>query len=102
MINACDAGREGELIFTHIYETSEVDKPVDRLWINSMTKQAIRDGFESLRPSDQVEPLRDAARSRSEADWLVGMNATRAATVRAWLGRPASSRSAGSRRRRSR
>src|SRR5215210_7102887 len=82
VINACDAGREGELIFTHIYETSEVDKPVDRLWINSMTKQAIRDGFESLRPSDQVEPLRDAARSRSEADWLVGMNATRAATVR--------------------
>src|SRR5215210_2165349 len=82
VINACDAGREGELIFTHIYETSEVDKPVDRLWINSMTKQAIRDGFESLRPSDQLEPLRDAARSRSEADWLVGMNATRAATTR--------------------
>jgi DNA topoisomerase III len=82
VINACDAGREGELIFTHIYETAEVDKPVDRLWINSMTKQAIRDGFERLRPSDQVEPLRDAARSRSEADWLVGMNATRAATVR--------------------
>src|SRR5918998_1833058 len=82
VINACDAGREGELIFTHIYETSGVDKPVDRLWINSMTKQAIRDGFEKLRPSDTVEPLRDAARSRSEADWLVGMNATRAATVR--------------------
>jgi len=82
VINACDAGREGELIFTHIYETSETDKPVDRLWINSMTKQAIREGFERLRPSNQVEPLRDAARSRSEADWLVGMNATRAATVR--------------------
>ncbi|HEX7255373.1 MAG TPA: DNA topoisomerase 3 [Gaiellaceae bacterium] len=82
VINACDAGREGELIFTHIYETSGVDKPVDRLWINSMTKAAIRDGFERLRPSTQVEPLRDAARSRSEADWLVGMNATRAATVR--------------------
>jgi DNA topoisomerase-3 len=82
VINACDAGREGELIFTHIYETASVHKPVDRLWINSMTKQAIRDGFERLRPSDQVEPLRDAARSRSEADWLVGMNATRAATVR--------------------
>jgi DNA topoisomerase III len=82
VINACDAGREGELIFTHIYETSGVDKPVDRLWINSMTKQAIREGFEKLRPSDQLEPLRDAARSRSEADWLVGMNATRAATTR--------------------
>ena len=82
VVNACDAGREGELIFTHIYETSETDKPVDRLWINSMTKAAIRDGFEKLRPADQLEPLRDAARSRSEADWLVGMNATRAATTR--------------------
>ncbi len=82
IINACDAGREGELIFTHIYDTSEVDKPIDRLWINSMTKQAIRDGFEQLRPAEQVVPLREAARSRSEADWLVGMNATRAATVR--------------------
>jgi DNA topoisomerase-3 len=82
VVNACDAGREGELIFTHIYETAGVDKPVDRLWINSMTKAAIRDGFERLRPGDQLEPLRDAARSRSEADWLVGMNATRAATTR--------------------
>jgi DNA topoisomerase III len=82
VINACDAGREGELIFTHIYETAGVDKPVDRLWINSMTKQAIREGFERLRPAEQLEPLRDAARSRSEADWLVGMNATRAATTR--------------------
>jgi DNA topoisomerase III len=82
IVNACDAGREGELIFTHIYETSGVEKPIDRLWINSMTKQAIRDGFEGLRPAEQVVPLREAARSRSEADWLVGMNATRAATVR--------------------
>jgi DNA topoisomerase III len=82
VVNACDAGREGELIFTHIYETSETDKPVERLWINSMTKAAIRDGFEGLRPAEQLEPLRDAARSRSEADWLVGMNATRAATTR--------------------
>src|SRR5215216_5810869 len=88
VINACDAGREGELIFTHVYETSGVDKPVDRLWISSMTKQAIREGFESLRPGKQLEPLREAARSRSEADWLVGMNATRAATIRgrAWVG----------------
>ncbi|HET9323897.1 MAG TPA: DNA topoisomerase 3 [Gaiellaceae bacterium] len=82
VVNACDAGREGELIFTHIYETSGIDKPVDRLWINSMTKAAIREGFEGLRPAEQLEPLRDAARSRSEADWLVGMNATRAATTR--------------------
>src|ERR671922_1663324 len=82
VVNACDAGREGELIFTHIYETSGVDKPVDRLWINSMTKAAIREGFEKLRPAAQLERLRDAARSRSEADWLVGMNATRAATTR--------------------
>src|SRR5829696_1154404 len=82
VVNACDAGREGELIFTHIYETSETGKPVDRLWINSMTKAAIRDGFEKLRPADQLEPLRDAARLRWEADWLVGMNATRAATTR--------------------
>src|ERR671911_530783 len=82
VVNACDAGREGELIFTHIYETSRTGKPGDRLWINSMTKAAIRDGFEKLRPADQLEPLRDAARSRSEADWLVGINATRAATTR--------------------
>jgi DNA topoisomerase III len=88
VINACDAGREGELIFTHVYDTSGVDKPVERLWISSMTKQAIREGFEKLRPDGQLEPLREAARSRSEADWLVGMNATRAATIRgrAWVG----------------
>jgi len=88
IVNACDAGREGELIFTHVYETAGIDKPVDRLWISSMTKQAIREGFEKLRPDEQLEPLREAARSRSEADWLVGMNATRAATIRgrAWVG----------------
>src|ERR671910_365480 len=88
VINACDAGREGELIFTHVYETSGIDKPVERLWISSMTKQAIREGFDKLRPDEQLEPLREAARSRSEADWLVGMNATRTATIRgrAWVG----------------
>jgi DNA topoisomerase III len=88
VVNACDAGREGELIFAYIYETSGVDKPVDRLWISSMTKAAIKDGFEKLRPGDQLRPLEAAARSRSEADWLVGMNATRAATIRgrAWVG----------------
>src|SRR5438105_2996003 len=88
IVNACDAGREGELIFAYIYETSGVDKPVERLWISSMTKQAIREGFEQLRPGDQLRQLEAAARSRSEADWLVGMNATRAATIRgrAWVG----------------
>ena len=88
VVNACDAGREGELIFAHIYETSGVDKPVQRLWISSMTKQAIREGFEKLRPGEQLQSLESAARARSEADWLVGMNATRAATIRgrAWVG----------------
>src|SRR5256714_2433584 len=85
---ACEAGREGELIFAYIYESPGAKKPVDRLWISSMTKQAIREGFERLRPGEQLRPLEQAARSRSEADWLVGMNATRAATIRgrAWVG----------------
>jgi len=96
VINACDAGREGELIFAYIYEAvfdvpatdPRAPKPVERLWISSMTKQAIRDGFERLRPGTQLAPLEQSARSRSEADWLVGMNATRAATIRgrAWVG----------------
>jgi DNA topoisomerase-3 len=88
VINACDSGREGELIFAYIWETAGVDKPVERLWISSMTKQAIGEGFERLRPGEQMQPLERAARSRSEADWLVGMNATRAATIRgrAWVG----------------
>src|SRR5207247_6326708 len=88
VINACDAGREGELIFAYIYGTSGVDKPVERLWISSMTKTAIREGFEQLRPGEELRRLEAAARSRSEADWLVGMNATRAATIRgrAWVG----------------
>src|ERR687887_1614213 len=88
VVNACDAGREGELIFAYIYESAGAKKPVDRLWISSMTKQAIREGFEQLRPGEQLRQLEAAARSRSEADWLVGMNATRAATIRgrAWVG----------------
>src|SRR6266516_4885080 len=88
VINACDAGREGELIFAYIYETAGIDKPVQRLWVSSMTKQAIREGFERLRPGEELQPLEAAARSRSEADWLIGMNATRAATIRgrAWVG----------------
>ncbi|MCU1500379.1 MAG: topoisomerase, partial [Acidimicrobiales bacterium] len=88
IVNACDAGREGELIFAYVYETAGVDKPVQRLWISSMTKTAIQEGFGKLRPGEQLKPLELAARSRSEADWLVGMNATRAATIRgrAWVG----------------
>jgi DNA topoisomerase-3 len=96
VINACDAGREGELIFAYVYEsvfgasatTESPPKPVQRLWISSMTKQAIREGFDRLRPGPQMNSLELAARSRSEADWLVGMNATRAATIRgrAWVG----------------
>jgi DNA topoisomerase III len=96
IINACDAGREGELIFAYVYESvfgesatsTNAPKTVERLWISSMTKQAIREGFAKLRPGMQMQSLEDAARSRSEADWLVGMNATRAATIRgrAWVG----------------
>jgi DNA topoisomerase III len=82
IVNACDAGREGELIFAYLYETSKSDKPVERLWLNSMTKKAIEDAFGELRPAEELDLLEAAARSRNEADWLVGMNATRAATIR--------------------
>ncbi len=82
IVNACDAGREGELIFAYLYETSGEKKPVERLWLNSMTKKAIEEAFEHLRPGSEMHLLEDAARSRSEADWLVGMNATRAASIR--------------------
>jgi DNA topoisomerase-3 len=81
-INACDAGREGELIFRYVYQFAGARLPVRRLWISSMTDEAIRKGLATLRPAVQLDPLADAARSRSEADWLVGMNATRAVTVR--------------------
>src|SRR3954466_2620962 len=82
VVNACDAGREGELIFTYIYEYVKAKKPVQRLWLNSMTNQAMRDAFGQLRDEADLGQLRDAAKSRSEADWIVGMNATRAATIR--------------------
>ena len=82
IVNACDAGREGELIFAYLYETSGVRKPVKRLWLNSMTKKAIQEAFERLRDGEEMKLLEEAARSRSEADWLVGMNATRAASIR--------------------
>jgi len=82
IVNACDAGREGELIFAYLYEATGAKKPVRRLWLNSMTKSAIQEAFGHLRPGEEMEPLEEAARSRSEADWLVGMNATRAASIR--------------------
>ncbi|TMK26835.1 MAG: DNA topoisomerase III [Actinobacteria bacterium] len=82
VVNACDAGREGELIFAYLYEKAKAKKPVKRLWLNSMTAAAMRDALASLRPADEFELLEQAARSRSEADWIVGMNATRAATIR--------------------
>jgi len=82
VVNACDAGREGELIFAYVYETAKVKKPVQRLWLNSMTRKAIEEAFGQLRPGEEMAPLEAAARSRSEADWVVGMNATRAASIR--------------------
>ncbi len=82
VVNACDAGREGELIFAYLYEKAKSKKPVQRLWLNSMTTAAMKSAFESLRPSEDYALLEQAARSRSEADWIVGMNATRAATIR--------------------
>ncbi len=85
LVNACDAGREGELIFRLIEQYAggkkPLDKPVQRLWLQSMTPQAIRDGFQNLRSDKQMQGLADAARSRSEADWLVGINGTRAMTA---------------------
>src|ERR671923_559245 len=82
IVNACDAGREGELIFAYTYEAAGSRKPIQRLWLNSMTKTAITEAFANLRPGEEMGPLEEAARSRSEADWLVGMNATRAASIR--------------------
>jgi DNA topoisomerase-3 len=82
VVNACDAGREGELIFAYLYEKAKAKKPVQRLWLNSMTTAAMKEALSSLRPASEFALLEAAARSRSEADWIVGMNATRAATIR--------------------
>jgi DNA topoisomerase-3 len=81
LINACDAGREGELIFRYIVQHARIKKPIERLWLQSMTPQSIRDGFDSLRADKELLPLADAAKCRSEADWLVGINGTRAMTA---------------------
>jgi DNA topoisomerase-3 len=82
VINACDAGREGELIFAYLFEKAGSHKPVQRLWLSSMTKTAMQRAFTELRPASEFAQLEAAARSRSESDWIVGMNATRAATIR--------------------
>ncbi|MES2572290.1 MAG: toprim domain-containing protein [Verrucomicrobiota bacterium] len=81
VINACDAGREGELIFRNLIRASGVKKPSKRLWLQSMTPDAIRNAFQKLRSDSEMQPLADAATSRSEADWLVGINSTRALTA---------------------
>ena len=81
LINACDAGREGELIFRNIVRYTNAKQPVQRLWLQSMTPTAIRDGFAQLRTDAEMLPLSDAATSRAEADWLVGINGTRAMTA---------------------
>jgi len=82
VVNACDAGREGELIFAYLYELSNCTKHVKRLWISSLTPEAIREGLASLRDGREMKSLEEAARSRGEADWIVGMNATRAYSVK--------------------
>ena len=99
VVCATDAGREGELIFRYIYEAVGCDKPVQRLWISSLTPEAIRDGFARLKDSREYDPLADAARGRSRADWLVGMNLVARVHARHAM---KSSRSVACRRRRSR
>ncbi len=82
LINACDAGREGELIFREVVKYLGVEKPIQRLWLQSMTAAAIRSGFEALVPGSEMEGLAQAAECRAWSDWLIGMNATRALTKR--------------------
>jgi DNA topoisomerase-3 len=82
VINACDAGREGELIFTYIYQLCRCKLPVKRAWMQTMTQEGIREAFQNLRDGDQMRGLADAARCRSESDWLIGINGTRALTKR--------------------
>src|SRR4029077_1030214 len=81
LINACDAGREGELIFRYIVKHTGAKQPIQRLWLQSRTPAAIRDGFAHLRTDQEMRPLADAAVCRSESDWLVGINGTRAMTA---------------------
>src|SRR6188768_982889 len=82
VINACDAGREGELIFQNLYQLAKSKLPVKRAWMQTMTAEGIREAFRTLRDGEQMAGLADAARSRSESDWLIGINGTRAITKR--------------------
>ena len=81
VVNACDAGREGELIFRLVYEMTGCNKPIERLWISSMEDSAIREGFSDLRPGVEYDALYQSALCRQKADWLVGINATRLFSV---------------------
>ncbi|HEV7857706.1 MAG TPA: DNA topoisomerase 3 [Pyrinomonadaceae bacterium] len=83
VVNAADAGREGELIFDLVYTLAGCRRPVERLWISSLTRDAIIEGFKHLKPAEEYKGLRDSAHARQQADWLVGMNATRAQTIKA-------------------
>src|SRR5215210_4582560 len=83
IVNAADAGREGELIFDLVYTLAGCRKPVERLWVSSLTRDAILEGFRTLKPAEEYRGLRDSAHARQQADWLVGINATRAQTLRA-------------------
>ncbi|MFF2479495.1 DNA topoisomerase 3 [Paenibacillus sp. NPDC058071] len=82
LVNACDAGREGQLIFHYIRQYLKLSQPTERLWISDLTPETIRKGFDNLRSDGEYEPLTKAARARSEADWLIGMNASRAFTIK--------------------
>jgi DNA topoisomerase-3 len=82
VINACDAGREGELIFQNLYQLSKAKLPVKRAWMQTMTPEGIRDAFRTLRDGSEMTGLADAARSRSESDWLIGINGNLANTKR--------------------
>ena len=81
IIAATDAGREGELIFRYIYDHLKCKKPFERLWISSLTEKAIQEGFKNLKPGSDFDGLYEAAKARSEADWLVGINATQALSI---------------------
>lgn len=81
VVNACDAGREGELIFRLVYEKARCSKPMSRMWIQTMTQDGLREAYDMIKPGRDYDPLYDAARSRAEADWLVGINGTRGATA---------------------
>src|SRR5947199_117191 len=83
VVNACDAGREGELIFDLVFKLSKCKKPVERLWLSSLTVDEIIKGFKSLKPAQNYKGLRDSSYARQQADWLVGINSTRIFTIKA-------------------